>query len=136
MLELTLVVTPDVSNTSLLIYIVPNKLERCLQRFCALLDLPQPVSKNVFTQDLKTITEELIDHAQGNLMKAWIEHYEATSDDDVDILVSCDGTWQKRGFTSLFGAAFIVSFESGKMFDYRMLSGRRETRSSRVPRQL
>lgn len=32
----------------------------------------------------------------------------AKSDDDiVDVVVSCDGTWQRRGFSSLLGAVFI-----------------------------
>ena len=29
-----------------------------------------------------------------------------------DILVSCDGTWQKRGFTSLHGACFVIAYET------------------------
>ena len=97
-----------------------------LERFCALIDLPRPVSKNTFTDHLKTITEELTSHAQFSLItarKEVREHYEAVDDDEViDVLVSCDGTWQKRGFTSLFGAVFIISFETGKVLDFRVLS--------------
>ena len=40
----------------------------------------------------------------------------------VDILISCDGTWQKRGFSSLFGAVFIIAYETGKVIDYTVLS--------------
>ena len=30
------------------------------------------------------------------------KHYGASQDDVIDVLISCDGTWQKRGFSSLF----------------------------------
>ncbi len=39
-----------------------------------------------------------------------------------DITVSCDGTWQKRGFTSLYGACFVVNYHTGKMLDYEVTS--------------
>ena len=29
-------------------------------------------------------------------------------DEIVDILVSCGGTWQKRGFSSLYGTVFLL----------------------------
>ena len=97
-----------------------------LQVFCAMLDLPQPVSKNVYTEHVHAICAEAVSHAESSMIQARKEvreHYEATSDDDVvDILVSCDGTWQKRGFISLFGAVFVISFETGKVLDYAVMS--------------
>ena len=33
----------------------------------------------------------------------------ASEDEIVDVLVSCDGTWQKRGFSSLFGVVFVIA---------------------------
>ena len=39
-----------------------------------------------------------------------------------DVLVSCDGTWQKRGFTSLYGIVFIIAHETGKVLDYHVMS--------------
>jgi hypothetical protein len=42
--------------------------------------------------------------------------YGSESDGDaIDVLVSCDGTWQCEGFSSLFGAVFA---ETGKMIDF------------------
>ena len=47
----------------------------------------------------------------------------ATSEDEViDVLISCDGTWQKRGFSSLFGAVFVISHVTGKVIDYHVMS--------------
>ena len=48
--------------------------------------------------------------------------YELESDETADILVSCDGTWHQRGFSSLYGAVFIIAHETGKVIDYIVLS--------------
>jgi len=44
--------------------------------------------------------------------------YTLSADETIDMLVSCDGKWQKCGFTSLFGAAFVIDHEIGKVVDY------------------
>jgi hypothetical protein len=36
--------------------------------------------------------------------------------------VSFDGTWAKRGFTSLFGVFFMMSVDTGEVLDYHVLS--------------
>ena len=77
------------------------------------LDTPSPVSKNVYTQYNEEICENLIAQARISMEKARDEireHYGTTSKDDIiDVLISCDGTWQKRGFCSLYGAVFIIA---------------------------
>ena len=87
-----------------------------------MLDLPQPVSKNVYTEHVRVISKAAISHAQASMKRNRMEvreHYGATSDDDViDVLVSCDGTWQRRGHKSLFDADFIIAYETGKVLDY------------------
>ena len=44
------------------------------------------------------------------------------SDAIADIIISCDGTWQKCGLASLNGAVFVIAHESGKVADYIVLS--------------
>jgi hypothetical protein len=39
---------------------------------------------------------------------------DVVEDGVADIVVSCDGTWQKRGFSSLFGAVFTIAHKTGK----------------------
>ena len=91
-----------------------------------MLDAPSPVSTNIYTQTKKEVCEK--SHQQAlKSMKSAIEeiskHYGAASSEEiVDILVSCDGTWQKGGFTSLFGAVFIIAYETGKVVEYIVLS--------------
>ena len=39
-----------------------------------------------------------------------------------DIVVFCDGTWQRRGFSSLNGVMTVIASDTGKCVDYRVKS--------------
>ena len=38
------------------------------------------------------------------------------------VVVSCDAAWQKRGFASLNGLVSVISVETGKALEYRVLT--------------
>ena len=40
----------------------------------------------------------------------------------VDVGVSCDGSWHRRGFSSLVGTAAAISLETGQVLDYEILN--------------
>ena len=87
-----------------------------------MMDLPAPVSENIYSQHVRAICEKSAHQAQTSVEQAreevW-QHYAASSDDEVvDVLVSCDGTWQRCGFSSLYGAVFVITHETGKVVDY------------------
>ena len=44
------------------------------------------------------------------------------TEDICDVAVSCDGSWQKRGFASLNGLVSVISVETGKALDYRVIT--------------
>lgn len=44
------------------------------------------------------------------------------SDIPVDVAVSCDGTWQKWGHSSLYGVVLVTAIETGKAFDREVKS--------------
>ena len=50
------------------------------------------------------------------------ESGEQNTDTVVDAAVSFDGTWAKRGFTSLPGVVFLLSVDTGEVLDYHVLS--------------
>ena len=96
-----------------------------LQMLFGMLDLPPPVSKNVYTQHSVVICDQARRRVQASLEQAREElrqHYQVPSDEVADVLISCDSTWQKRGFSSLFGAVFIIAYHTGKVVDYVVLS--------------
>ena len=43
-------------------------------------------------------------------------------DEIVNIDASFDGTWQKRGFSSLNGVGIVIAKDTGKCIDYHVLS--------------
>ena len=43
-------------------------------------------------------------------------------DNIVDTGISVDGTWQKRGFTSLNGAVTAISIETGRILDVEVMT--------------
>lgn len=54
--------------------------------------------------------------------KAAVEIKQGLGENKTDITVSCDGTWQKRGFSSLNGVVTIISSDTRKCIDYRIKS--------------
>ena len=96
-----------------------------LETICALLDLPPPVSQHAYQQHMRVIEMGAHAETQDSMCRARDEVrklYDASQNQVIDIIISCDGTWQKRGFSSLFGVVSIIAYETGKVNDYTVLS--------------
>ena len=79
-----------------------------------------------------------VDHAQENVksavacVKSTLKDSGDVSDDDdendcddeacVVVGVSCDGSWEHRGFSSLVGATAVIALETGQVLDYEILN--------------
>ena len=93
--------------------------------FFAMLDLPPPVARYTYSLYIKNILHGSAGDAQKCMEGARKQVRDlagASSDEVVDVLVSCDGTWKKRGYSSLFGAIFIIAHTTGKVIDYHVMS--------------
>ena len=56
-------------------------------------------------------------------MQDAVEEIRGAGDDDItDVSILCDGTWQKRGFTSLNRAVVIISIDTGKVLAVEVMS--------------
>lgn len=91
-----------------------------------MLDLPPPVSKNVYQKHSKDVLKSTVAQAQASMEQARhevLDLYDADAEagEVADILVSCDGTRQKRGFT-LYGACFVIAHETSKVVDNAVMS--------------
>ena len=96
-----------------------------LSMFCGMLGLPPPVCRVAYVEHMKEIRTQAIAQAQCSMdavRKEVRQDYGVQGDDFADITVSCDGTWHRRGFSSLFGAVFIISHDTGKVLDYTVKS--------------
>lgn len=95
--------------------------------FCGLMNMPPPVNR--FT-DLNTrLLISLEKVAKRNLLAAVqdavAEKRETEPNSETpatDLSVSCDGTWMKRGHTSLHGVSTVISVATGKVLDLQVMS--------------
>ena len=96
-----------------------------LETLFVLLDIPPPISQRAYQQHMKVVAMGAAAEVEESMRRAREEVrdlYGDPPDQIVDILISCDGTWQKRGFSSMFGVVFVIAYATGKVIDYTVLS--------------
>lgn len=91
---------------------------RAAQTFCAVMDLPPPPLR--FDRYNKLIHNALRDVSEHSMKRA-AEEAVALSE-NTDIVAAFDGSWQKRGHTSLNGVVTATFIETGKILDYECLT--------------
>lgn len=90
------------------------------EKFCAFMDLPRPIFQSFYdtivgqirdaTESIKTVSFELAGEEEKKLT--------AEKCGKVDgLTVSGNGTWRKRGFSSLDGATTLIGYQSKKVID-------------------
>ena len=96
-----------------------------LEKLCGFFNMPKPMTPKNFTN----ISNNLRDAAKTVAKRSMLSSIEelrclqnAASTDVIDIGVSVDGTWQRRGFSSLNGVLVAVSIDSGKIVDIEPMS--------------
>ena len=97
------------------------------QTFLAMMNLPPPVNKSAHEKivknvhaAVKAVAVDVMKDASEEVRTLYIDA--ANEDGIVETSISCDGTWQKRGFTSLNGAVAVLSTETGKVLDGDIMS--------------
>ena len=92
-------------------------------KFCGFMDLPAPVQQTTYDIIVKNIhtaassvCEEVLKEAIKEEREE-IRKYDPSSNDE-ELTVSGDGTWRKRGFSSLFGIAALIGHFTGKVVDF------------------
>ena len=100
-----------------------------LASFCGVMNMPC-ISTRAYYKQVDNILEVLEDEAREELKSAGQRLRQLILQEDdqlentatMDAAVSFDGTWAKRGFTSLTGVVFAISVDSGEVLDYHVLS--------------
>lgn len=99
-----------------------GKGHSALSTFCGFMNLPPPMNKTSFN-DLQEKLHDLYLKAADISMESAANELKKNDDDPItNITVSCDGTWQKRGFSSMNGVVTIIASETGKCLDYQVMS--------------
>ena len=89
------------------------------------------ISKPAYYKQVENIMGSLEEEAKEEIKQAGqrlrllilAENPEQAADDILDVAVTFDGTWAKRGFPSLTGVVFVISVDTGEVtLDYHVLS--------------
>ena len=91
-----------------------------LKKLCCCLNMPEPMRVNNFDKLSNSIKNSVKYVAEKSMSAAAAELRGAN--ETADVGVSLDGTWQRKGFTSLNGVITAISIDSGKALDVAILS--------------
>ena len=91
-----------------------------LKKLCCYLNMPEPMRVNNFDKLSNSIKNSVKYVAEKSMSAAAAELRGAN--ETADVGVSLDGTWQRKGFTSLNGVITAISIDSGKALDVAILS--------------
>ena len=99
-----------------------------LSSFCAIMNMPC-LSRAAYYKQVDVILEALeceateeLESAGQRLRQLIMEENGVSDSTDIIDAVSFDGTWAKRGFTSLTGVVFAISVDTGEVLDYHVTS--------------
>ncbi|KYN13319.1 hypothetical protein ALC57_14500 [Trachymyrmex cornetzi] len=87
-----------------------------IQKFCAFMCFPKPVFKKVYTNIVHNISIAADAVSLKNAADEEKKKSEEKGQTD-GLTVSGDGSWRKRGFSSLFGFASLIGWITGKVVD-------------------
>lgn len=98
-----------------------------LESFCGMMDMLPPVTPASFSEHNKVLARVSTETASENMLaaSAYLHQLHGVGLTDViDVAVTCDGTWSKRGFTATYGVVVVIAWESGQVLDYEIKSKR------------
>ena len=97
-----------------------GKGHRGLRKFCGIMNLPPPISKSAFQRHQKALYVASKSVAESSMQQAAreVQALNLSKQKDKHITeVTFDGTWMKRGFTSLHGVFTCFDWEVGRVLD-------------------
>jgi len=88
-----------------------------LQKFTTFMNMPTPMTVRNFSRSVKIIAKTVEKVAEKSMSEAAAQ---ITTDSEgvTDTAVSCDGTWQRRGFSSLNGCYTAMSLNTGHILTW------------------
>ena len=121
----------DVNRRAAFASLVMGKSRSGIEQFCAVMGMPPPPNESSWRRHLKHIGESVQKTASATMQRA-VEQIRAILGEQrgsqlgegelLNEAVSFDGTWAKRGFSSLFGVQAVIHMETGKLLDNQVHS--------------
>lgn len=119
----------DINNKFVKGFLSIGKGHSALETFSMILGIPA-MDRRTFASCLDQLSSKCAESKQYILQtshnavrKKHLEMDASLSDNDIiDICVSFDGTWQKRGHTSLYGIGIAIDIMTGLVVDFEIMS--------------
>lgn len=88
-------------------------------KFCAFMDLSRPIFLSFYDKVMKFIAIATSAVRDISIKKAGIQEKELSiqKGQTEGVTVSSDGSWRKRGFSSLYGIVSLIGWHTGKVLD-------------------
>lgn len=116
----------EVNRRAVLAMRLIGRGEEALRKICCILDMPPPMAHSTFDDHRTVIHRGVCEAARASLNQAAAHAREAKREQgasEVDqIEVTADGTWMRRGFTSLHGVFSVIAWDTGQVVDVTVLS--------------
>ena len=96
-----------------------------LETFCAFMNTLPPVSPPCYSEYNQRILKASLAEAEASQKAAASQLHKlqgCLEGEVIDVAVTCDGTWSKRGFTAIYGVVVVASWDNGKVLDTEVLT--------------
>ena len=113
----------EVNRRSVLALRVMGKGRSGLATFAGVMGMLPPLTQTHHSYHYDHIKRATEAEKQSNMSAAAaLLRKDADEDEIVDVKVTCDATWQKRGHQSLYGVVVVASWDTGQVLDTEVLS--------------
>lgn len=93
-----------------------------MKRFCSYMNMPPPLHYKAYNASNAALSKAATSVAMKTMEDAANELHEENCNSITKCGVSCDGTWQRRGYSSLNGCVTTLSIDTGKCLDVEIMT--------------
>ena len=111
----------DINKRIILSFREIGKGYSALEDFCGVMNMTPPMAKTTYYKHIPSVHEAYVTTASES-MKTAVNELKEDVTQMIDIDVSVDGTWQRRGHASLNGVTTVISADNGKCVDFQVLT--------------
>ena len=96
-----------------------------LETICGIMGLPPPVGPKSYSAH-NSLLQKFVQNVRmesSKVASAQLHRLQGPDpSDSVDVTVTCDGPWSRRGFVAPYGVVAVISWETGQVLDVTVLS--------------
>lgn len=91
-----------------------------MNNFCGVMNMPPPMKEETYQKLQDNLNDAASAYANSSISQAAKDLAKGPGVTETTVMI--DGTWQRRGHSSLNGVVTAISIENGKVLDFEVLS--------------